>query len=221
IGAAVGARCVVVPGLAGVFSAYGAATTPLRRERTRSLAARLPVAPAHVRSVCAELWDAARADLAADGVHDCDLVLEVDMRFERQSWELTVPLHATRPEAVDADACAELFRDEYVRRFGKGALAGGVGVELVTARAIAMERRLGTPHRPATGVPVAAHTRSVALARSGARTTVDALAADQVGGTVTGPALLDAPDTTVWVPPAHRAALRDDGTLVVERADAS
>ncbi|HVM63995.1 MAG TPA: hydantoinase/oxoprolinase family protein, partial [Acidimicrobiales bacterium] len=100
IGAAVGARCVVVPGLAGVFSAYGAATTPLRRERTRSLAARLPVAPAHVHSVCAELWDAARADLAGDGVHDCDVMLEVDMRFERQSWELTVPLHATRPEAV-------------------------------------------------------------------------------------------------------------------------
>jgi hypothetical protein len=50
---------------------------------------------------------------------------------------------------------------------------------------------------------------------------VQVVAADHLDRPVTGPALLDAPDTTVWVPPAHRAALLDDGTLVVERADAS
>jgi N-methylhydantoinase A len=221
IGTAVGAKRVAVPSLAGVFSAYGAATTPLRRERTRSIAQRLPVDPAPVRAACAEVWRAAHADLARDGVSDLDLALEVDMRFERQSWELAVPLHAVTPESLDPERCAEQFRDEYVRRFGKGALAGGVGVELVTVRAVATERRASSPHRPGAGAPGRPGTRAVALARTGARAPVDVYPGESLPASLAGPALVDAPDTTVWVPPGHTAALMDNGTLIVDGADAA
>jgi N-methylhydantoinase A len=221
IAASVGAGVVAVPSLAGVFSAYGAATTPLRRERTRSVAQRLPVDREMVAAVCGELWDAARADLAGDGVDNADVLLEVDMRFERQSWELSIPLHGNTPSTVDPWECASRFQDEYARRFGKGALAGGVGVELVTVRAVATERRAVTPHRAADGAAAVPGTRPVALVRNGARSTVDVFTSDALPSTVTGPALVDAPDTTVWVPGGHRARLSIDGTLVLEHGDAA
>jgi len=218
IGAAVGAATVAVPSLAGVFSAYGAATTPLRRERTRSLAARLPVGTAVVRGVCDELWSAALADLAGDGVIGADVLLEMDMRFERQAWELSVPLQGATPATVDPDECAARFRDEYVQRFGKGALAGGVGVELVTVRAIATERRAGAALAAVTGTAAPPARRPVALARSGDRVPVAVLRSDALPRSFAGPALVDAPDTTVWVPAGHRARLDDAGTLTMERA---
>jgi N-methylhydantoinase A len=143
------------------------------------------------------------------------------MRFERQSWELAIPLPAVTPGSVDPSTCAGVFRDEYVRRFGKGALAGGVGVEIVTVRAIATERRTIAPHRPAAGAAGHPSTRAVALVRGGARAPVDAYTSDALPLSLAGPALVDGPDTTVWVPPGYRAGLTDDGTLVVERGDAA
>jgi len=218
IGAAVDAATVAVPSLAGVFSAYGAATTPLRRERTRSVAARLPVDVAVVRDACDELWSAALADLEGDGIAGADVLLEMDMRFERQAWELSVPLHGATPATVDPDECAARFRDEYVQRFGKGALAGGVGVELVTVRAIATERRAGTSLAAVTGAAAPPGRRPVALARTGDRVPVAVLRSDALPQAFVGPALVDAPDTTVWVPAGHHARLDDDGTLTMERA---
>ena len=43
------------------------------------------------------------------------------------------------------------------------------------------------------------------------------------GHMLTGPALVDAPDTTIWVPAGMRALIDPQGTLVMERetADAS
>ena len=227
IAAAVGARRVAVPELAGVFSAYGAATTPLRRERTRSLAAPVPVDRRLLRSVCAEMWEAAGADLVADGVspEDCSLAIEADLRFERQSWELGIPLPGDTPESVDADRCAARFRDEYIRRFGRGALVGGVGVELVTLRVIATERR-AAPARAggdrAAGVagapPVPVSIRSVFLQRGDGPVDVDVFRRDTLseGIVVQGPALVDAPDTTIWVPAGRKARLTPAGALVIE-----
>jgi N-methylhydantoinase A len=229
IAAAVGARRVVVPELAAVFSAFGAATTPLRRERTRSLAARVPVDASMLRAVTAELWEGARHDLIGDGVapDDCAVALEADLRFERQSWELTIMLPDGTPDSVDAERFAELFRDEYVRRFGKGALAAGVGVELVTVRAVATERR-DTPHAApasaATGAataeaPAESHgRRAVVVARAEAPLPIPVYARERVleSGLVRGPALVDSADTTVWVPPDREARVGPSDALLVE-----
>jgi N-methylhydantoinase A len=229
IAAAVGARTVVVPELAAVFSAFGAATTPLRRERTRSLAAPVPVDVPLLRSVSAQLWEAARRDLIADGVadDDCTVAVEADLRFERQSWELTIMLPDDRPDSVDSERFAELFRDEYVRRFGKGALAAGVGVELVTVRAVATERRAtmrAAPVAAAQAEPVADwrddpdSRRGLVVGRAQAPVPVPVYARERVaeGAVVRGPALVDSADTTVWIPPGRDARVATSHALLIE-----
>ncbi len=240
IAAAVGARLVVVPELAAVFSAFGAATTPLRRERSRSLAAPIPVDRTLLRSVSAELWDGARRDLVGDGVspEDCSVTLETDVRFERQSWELTIMLPDDTPGSVDSERVGELFGDEYVRRFGKGALAAGVGVELVTVRAAATEQRPAPPATPASPVtsaravasvtagPAAAlesrsqpdSRRGLVLGRGERPLQAPAYAREGLaqGAVVRGPALIDSADTTVWVPPDREARIGPSHALLIE-----
>jgi N-methylhydantoinase A len=228
IAAAVGAGDVVVPELAAVFSAFGAATTPLRRERTRSLAERLPVDAAMLRSVSAELWEGAKHDLIGDGVasDDCIVALEADMRFERQSWELSIMLPGDAADSVDGEEFAELFRDEYVRRFGKGAVAAGVAVELVTVRAVATERRTTANTAPAAaestdlaGARVDPDThRAVMIRRAEAGVSVPVFGRERMleGTVVRGPALIDSADTTVWVPPGREARVGPSHALLIE-----
>ncbi|HZP28869.1 MAG TPA: hydantoinase/oxoprolinase family protein, partial [Acidimicrobiia bacterium] len=90
----VGARVAVVPHLAPVLCAFGAATAPLHRERARSVALRLPAAPGTLEPTLDELRAAVLDDLAADGVDpDASTVqLEADVRFERQGAELGIPI---------------------------------------------------------------------------------------------------------------------------------
>jgi N-methylhydantoinase A len=231
LAAAVGAPGVVVPNLAAVFSAFGAATTPLRRERTQSIASPVPVDAEVLRRASAELWDAARRDLIGDGVApaNCTVALEADLRFERQSWELTILLPDDTPDSVDGDRFADLFRDEYVRRFGKGALAAGVGVELVTVRAVATECRPAPRPAPVgggvePGPPAVTRSdpdtrRLVVVGRGQPPAPMPVYAWERIfeGIAVGGPALVDSADTTVWIPAGREARVGPSKELLIEK----
>ncbi len=217
----VGASETIVPDLAPVFSAYGAATAPLRRERARSVAARLP-ADAELRTTFAMLQAAALADIMADGVaeHDVVVVLEADVRFERQGAEITIPVREI-DGVLEIAGLADEFRAEYARRFGAGAMAVGVDTEAMTLRAVASERArdvvlaFSAPAADA-GVHVRV-TRPVHLARESAPVAVPVIAFASLGRgeSLLGPALIDAGDTTIWVSPGHCAHVDDAGSLVI------
>ena len=101
----------------------------------------------------------------------------------------------------------------------------GVPVELVTLRAIAsaadeaiadtIDAAIGTID---TGAAVASRTRPVQLERHTAATAVPVYDSNGVGaGTVlTGPALVDTGDTTVWVQRGYRARPDSGGALILE-----
>jgi N-methylhydantoinase A len=118
---------------------------------------------------------------------DRALAVEVDLRFARQRWELSVPLAwrgGGAPDgheasaALDDAAIADLdagFRAEYARRYGEGALMAGAVVEIVavrvlgTGRTVRAQLRAGTP----TGTGGAAGTAEphrVGASRDAART---------------------------------------------------
>ena len=233
IAVTVGAPKVLVPELASVLSAFGAATTDIRRERIASVLASFPVDAARIDTVLAELREALLADLASDGVAEADrsVVFEADLRFARQISEIARPLP---PAGFDATAQAALldgFRSEYARRYGHGALVLGAPIELVAVRAIGVGRteqaRLAaaTAGSVAHGTPApVARTRKVRLERGegGCR---DIAVYDRenlfAGHHLAGPALVDAPDTTIWVPAGMRALIDPHGTLVMERETAN
>jgi N-methylhydantoinase A len=227
----IGARRSLLPDLASVFSAYGAATAALHRERMQSLATKLPVDPALVQSTLAALREGVFADLAADGVPAaaCRVRLEADLRFDRQGSELTVPLTETPDGTVELDGLEARFKDEYARRFGEGAIAMGVPVELMTLRAIcsAAEERVTRrgPSTPAAGgadalAAVPARTRPVQLDRHAGAADIPVHDRDELhpGLVLVGPALVDSVDTTVWVQRGYAARVDARGALVLTPA---
>ena len=223
----IGARRSVLPDLASVFSAYGAATAALHRERVQSLATKLPVDEELVRATFASLRSAALADLVADGVPagQCHVRLEADLRFDRQGSELTVPVAEAAGGRLQVDGLEARFKAEYARRFGEGAIAMGVPVELVTLRAIAsataeviadtIDAAIDTRD---SGTAVASRARPVQLERHTAPTAVPVYDGNGVGAgaVLTGPALVDTGDTTVWVQRGYRARPDSGGALILE-----
>jgi N-methylhydantoinase A len=216
-------RRVLVPELAAVLSAFGAATADVRRERVASVVGLMPVADETIDKARRQLEAAVRDDLAADAVAPADrsVAFEADLRFRRQTFELPVPWRE------DGDLVAA-FREEYARRYGRGALVLGTPVELVCLRAIGTGRTakasLAAPApsgagagRPA-GPARPARQRSVRLRRGpGGRETVDVhdAAGLRTGHRIDGPALVDGTDTTVWVPPGAALVVDRHGTLEV------
>lgn len=229
IAAAVGAPTVLVPELASVLSAFGAATSDLRRERLRALTMRLPGDPAAVGAVARDLAAAMDADLAADGIppEGRAVTFEADVRFVKQSFELRIPFGvddvSTPLDEPVLVALADDFRAEYARRYGQGAITLDVPVELVAVRAIGRGRtvraQLAVHAGTAAGAPPVVGTRRVRTGRTATEhldVPVHDGAALLPGHRVDGPALVDGTDTTVWVPPGVRGRVDGTATLVLE-----
>ncbi|MBM3661134.1 MAG: hydantoinase/oxoprolinase family protein, partial [Actinobacteria bacterium] len=153
---AVGAPRVLVPELASVLSAFGAASADVLRERVRAAGTRLPADPTTVIRLVAELAGEVDRDLAEEGI-DPDaraVTFEADLRFAKQSFELRVPVRTAGPDGVDTSTMAALVTDfhaEYARRYGHGAITLGVPVELVALRAIGTGRTVRAPLTPLAG----------------------------------------------------------------------
>lgn len=229
IAVTVGAPKVLVPELASVLSALGAATTDIRRERIASVLATLPAEAAEIEAKLAELREALLADLAGDGIAEGDrsVMFEADLRFARQISEIACPLAGGGFGADAQTRLVEAFRGEYARRYGHGALVLGAPVELVALRGIGIGKtaRAGPVASQSgavaegTPAPVARY-RSVRLERGqGGRQDIPVHDREALlsGHSLNGPALVDAPDTTIWVPAAMRATIDGQGALVLER----
>ena len=228
IARAIGATEVLVPELASVLSAFGAATADIRRDRVHSLLLGLPADPGPLQVLAEKLGAEVAEDLANDGVAEVDrsVAFEVDIRFKRQISELTIVLPPGPIDAAALDRLTDDFRTEYARRYGRGSLVMGAGMELVNLRAVGTGRTvrasLDTVGREAvaagTQAPVAGE-RNVQLGRdddgSQVVTTVDATLLHP-GHVIEGPALVDGPDTTIWIPPDSTATVDERSTLVVE-----
>jgi N-methylhydantoinase A len=209
-----------------VLSAFGAATTDVRRERVRAVLATMPVDVDLVQKLMGELATGADDDLAADGVAPADrgVQFEADLRFAKQIFELSIPVTGPRFDEAARDRLLDDFRGEYAKRYGKGSIVLGAPVELVSLRAIGIGQTVhATLDGHAAGVvpegtpaPVAGR-RSVRVARTElVEVVVHSGAELRAGHALTGPALVDGSDTTMWVPAGASAQVDAHGTLIVE-----
>jgi len=216
---------VMIPELASVLSAYGAATMDIRRERLITLLQKLPGDAGAIDRAFSELREQAWQDLDADGVPEKDrsIHFEADMRFFLQRWELTVLL-PDEPALGDGGKEAErIFRDEYLRRFGAASTTTSGIVELVGIRAIGIGRMEGEGRAPDRQEPCGSKakpigTRQVKLERGKDSESVAIYDGARLapGNCLEGPGLIDASDTTIWVPKGMSARMEADRTLTIE-----
>jgi N-methylhydantoinase A len=238
IAAELGIPRVLVPSLASVFSAYGAATADVRRDLSRTCFQAMPVSGPILRQTFEALSRQVRDAVIAEGVapERIEIRWEADLRFRRQQWEVPVPV---APGPITEEGVARLeadFRRRYEVLYGSGTAALATGIDLVNCRAVGIGRLsdldLSSPAgaggasspvapREKRGRRLAASLDGASGGAAGVREPGPAVSVWDgesmgAGSAVSGPALIERRDTTIYVPAGMRAVVDAAGSCLVD-----
>jgi N-methylhydantoinase A len=224
---------VIVPPAPGAFSALGLIATDLKRDYSRTLYADLgAIEPTRIAELLTDMEAAASKMLIAAGIpaERRALLRAADVRYRRQAYELTVPLADGPITRASLDALAAAFHEKHRQTYGH---ANSVEpVQLVNLRVTAvgelsdpsLGRRTGTPRSdaqsadPKTGPGRGSRVREVWFPETGFaacpihwRDDLDS------GEPLCGPAIVEAMDSTIVVPPAWIATIGASGYIRLRR----
>ena len=210
---------VVVPPGPGAFSALGLVATDLRRDYSRTLYATLDAAdPARLAEVVEAMEAEGLAMLEAAGV-PADrraLLRQADCRYRRQAYELTVPMQDGPVTAETLAALAAAFHARHAQTYGHA--NEREPVQLVNLRLSALGRQPPLTLAQPSRAGAARETERPAWFDGALRPTRvlwrEGLAP---GDAVPGPAVIEALDSTIVVPPGWRAAVAAQGLLRMTR----
>ncbi len=219
-GDGIGVREVIVPHAAPVFSALGVALADLLYTFARSEPMPLVPDPAVIErfnGIFESLERQAHQTVAASGFRPDEAVLsrKLDLRYEGQMNEITVPWQPGGLTEEKLPEVRRVFEDAYATRFGRATARGESPLEVITFRveALRLSEKPRLHAEPETaGDPARARkgAREVWLRPFGAFAApvydFDGLGP---GGRLSGPAIIERRDTTVFIPPAFEA--RVDG----------
>jgi N-methylhydantoinase A len=217
-----GTRRVIVPVMAGVFSAAGMLAADAEHDFLRAVTSRLEASdPAQLEAVAAALRQQGRAALAAEGydASAVSMVLKADLRFVGQSSELTIAMGEGAIDRAALDALRLAFLQAYRETFG---YAADEPVELVNLRVSARGHRDDRLAFDGLQVDRAALAgtrgeRLASFARGAPAVATPVLARADLGTTERpGPFIIESYDTTIVVPPAVRVRADAVGNLLLE-----
>lgn len=211
-----GAREVVVPPLPGVFSALGLLVTDYRHDFHAAVVRRADeLSDEELEKVFAGMAEKALAMLRDEGVapDQARLVRRLDMRYQGQAYELSVPYRGSLEEAV------EEFHRLHEARYGFS--LPDTPVQVVSARltaygAVAKPRL--PQGEPSPYRPEPSGRRRVYFPGAGwTMTPVYRRAELRPGAEIEGPAVIESDDSTVLVPPGHVARVDGLHAIHIER----
>ncbi|MGD9614845.1 MAG: hydantoinase/oxoprolinase family protein [Alphaproteobacteria bacterium] len=198
---------VIVPPAPGAFSALGLVASDIKRGYSRTLYADLgTVEPERIAAALDAMAGEAGAMLEAARVppERRALLRSADVRYRRQAYELTVPLADGPVTRETLDALAASFHDRHRRTYGHA--NPNETVQLVNLRLTASGRSPELILRQHGGADRPKRERSAWFPETGFIACPvhwrDGLVPETV---LTGPAIVEALDTTVVVPPGWTA----------------
>jgi N-methylhydantoinase A len=205
----------VVPRHPGVLSTFGLLGTEVRNDYARTSLQKPPdYDRAAIAAIYADLERQASQWLADEGVPPARrrLTRLADLRYRHQGFEITVPWPG---DDLAVDSLIARFHAAHERLYTYALT--DAPVEIVTLRLAASGRlrRFALPERPGRGTRRRT-TRPVYFAGHG-WVACPCLDRDTLGtgSVVTGPAIVEQPDSTTVVLPGQRARADRFGTLVV------
>ena len=211
---------VIVPPVPGAFSALGLVASDLKRDYSRTLYADLSALdPAQVAKALIEMEAMASEWLTAVAIPLTRraLVRAADVRYRRQAYELTVQLAEGPIARASLDILADAFHEKHSRTYGHA--NPEEPVQLVNLRLTAIGRlpSLALALPPATALarrtmrevwfPEIGSTPCPVHWRDGLR----------AGETLAGPAIVEAMDSTIVVPPGWIASVDGKGYIRLRR----
>ena len=212
---------IIVPPAPGAFSALGVVASDLKRDYSRTLYADVAALdPARVAVVLAEMEASGSEMLEAAGIkpEQRTLLRAADVRYRRQAYELTVPLAAGPITRESLDAVATGFHDKHRQTYGHANV--DEAVQLVTLRltAVGRLRALQLGRLPSAAAAARPRTRQVWFPEIGfAACSVYGRNELSAGRHLAGPAIIEALDSTIVVPPAWIATIDPGGYIRLRR----
>ncbi len=227
VAAKLGIDRVVFPSNPGVFSSLGLLVSDIRHEYIRSIIETVDAAdPDHITETIDELVARGHDELEAEGVPAPERTCRVsfDMMYQGQAHYLNVPIPAT---TIDSETLVNLTKAfEQAHQTQYGFTDERNPVELVNVRVTAVGATADPDRTPGEPTPTADPTD----AKQGTREVVvetdirvetpyyDSTGL-QPGHELTGPAIIDRENTTMWIPPAFDGRIDQYGNLVATRGD--
>jgi N-methylhydantoinase A len=209
-----GIRDVLLPASSSVFSARGLLAADFVRRHDRTVEVMMSSTGGdvlgEVNKMANELIAATREELAGEGFDDDDMLIarSGDFRFAGQVWELSMPLPDRDLTPEDGPALAEEFVKVYERNYGEGTAWAGSEVMLLnyTITAIGKQAKPTFPRYEladsSDAGPAEVDTRDVYLPGRREQVSVPIYADERFepGFELMGPAVINAHDTTIYVP---------------------
>ncbi len=203
-GSDIGVKEIIVPFLATVHSAYGAALSDIRFSLQYSDPLVLPVAPERLESIYASMETTGHRNLG-----EADVPLErrqfqrwVEARYRRQVHHVRVAT-PSRIDAAGVDQIARTFEAEYERLFGKGAGLRNAGIELVNygVDAVGLVSKVAEEKGVPGGNPKPSGFRDTYCPRSNRMVSTPVYDGPRLptGTQFVGPAVIEHPGTTIVV----------------------
>lgn len=212
---------VVVPPHAGVLSALGLLVSDLQYDASTSMVRPWSAIDAStLAATYEELVTHDRQRLQDMGYEEETIEVDrsVDLRYQGQSFELTVPVPEAEMTGETMEQIARRFHEAYRRRYGHA--TPEVPIELVTVRAstrglVAPPPLSDAPDTGSVGAAAVEH-RPVWFDGQTHNTPVYERARLPQEETVAGPAVIAGAQSTTVVHPDQQATVATDGTLIIE-----
>jgi N-methylhydantoinase A len=213
---------VIIPKLPGNFSALGMLMAEWRQDFVRTLIGELDrVRPEDAARAFVDLKSAGEAALARDGLSGGTFGFAADLRYRGQEHTIAIPVTGPGDLAGNTAATRRNFDAAHDRRHGHA--APDQAIEIVNLRLVATLPRMDDAIRRWLSEPWIAENEATAERRAvvydDPRRPVDAsilwrpgLAA---GTEIVGPAVIEEPNSTTFVPPGDHAVIDAWGNIVI------
>lgn len=222
-----GLDSVMVPIAPGTFCAMGAILADVRRDYVHT--ARHLIAPAGTKDAAKDAFPVVAgiiADLERDAVAwvetegaligEHDTVVALKLRYPEQAYELEIIVPPALRAGLDAAAVARLFHGEHERLYGFSEPGSAIQVTTVRLGVIGRVPPVTLPDVPA-GDARPTGQRTVRHRGADIPAAVYARASLGEGSLIRGPAVVEQPDTTVYILPGWEARADRLGTLHLTR----
>lgn len=219
----VGLDAALVPRFPGVTSALGCVVADMRYDRVQTINAPLDAADYDaLRDAVRALEAALSAQLneAQSGFDSVERSVEFDMLYEGQTHTVAVPV-ALAPEDYDAGRVRAAFEAAYRATYGR--ILENAPARIMNLRVTIIGRRPKFDMRafaPQDGRPAADCITAQRQVFWGGQA-LDAPVYDRlalvIGARISGPALLEQPDTTIFLDPGLTGEIDAYGNLIIRR----
>jgi N-methylhydantoinase A len=229
-GAELGVPRILIPATSMAHSAYGALASDIQQSAERSLLLRAGGGTRDpwegldcdaINAVFAELEERCLAAMEQSGFAktQSELGRSIDMRYRRQTHDLMVAVPDGPVTAATARSLVESFEQSYEAVYGKGAGFRFAGIELTTFRVVAVGRtRKPSIRKPSAVEPPQPQRRRIFEPATLKWTDADVFQWSELpaGFCLVGIAVIEHPETTVYVGPGQTARLDDAGNLSID-----